>query len=165
MHVEAQITIQRSPVEVRDYIAHAERLPEYVKEFAWVKQISDGEPALGTQYGYKMARGPAEGTFEWSEFERGCLAWKGPPASAGPMGSMAPAGWWELTEQDGATRVKLVMATIPGGLMKMLAPIMAAMMRKGNAAALARLKDRIESSAPAAGAAAGAPPARAATQP
>lgn len=164
MHVEAEITIQRSPLEVRDYIAHAERLPEYVKELAWVKQISAGEPALGTQYSYKMARGPAEGTFEWSEFERARLAWTGPPASAGPMGSMAPAGWWELTEQDGATRVKLVMASIPGGLMKMLAPMMAAMMRKGNAAALQRLKERLESSAPAASAGAVAPPAPEATQ-
>jgi uncharacterized membrane protein len=150
VEVQAEITIQRSPLEVHDYIAHAERLPEYVKEFAWVKQTSAGDPALGTQYSYKMARGPAEGTFEWSEFERARLAWKGPPASAGAMGSMAPAGWWELTELDGATHVKLVMASIPGGLMKLLAPMMAASMRKGSAAALERLKQQIESSEPAA---------------
>jgi hypothetical protein len=42
--------------------------------------------------------------------------------------------------------VKLVMAPTPGGLFKLLAPFMAAGMRKGNAAALERLKSRLEAS-------------------
>ncbi len=142
--MESEITIHRPPLEVHEYIAHAERLPDYVSEFAWVKQEGGEEPEQGTVYSYKMARGQVEGTFEWSEFERARLAWKGPPASAGAIGSMAPAGWWELTEQDGATRVKLVMTPTPGGLMKLLAPMMAGSMRKGNDRALARLKAKLE---------------------
>jgi hypothetical protein len=37
------------------------------------------------------------------------------------------------------------MAPTPGGLFKLLAPFMAAGMRKGNERALARLKQRLES--------------------
>jgi hypothetical protein len=126
------------------YIARAEQLPDYVSEFAWVKQVSAGEPERGTQYSYKMSRGQAEGTFEWSEFEPNSrLAWHGPPAKSGP-GSMEPAGWWELSDAGAGTRVKLVMAPRPGGLFKLAAPLMSRGMRKGNEQALSRLKHKLE---------------------
>ena len=149
MHIESEITVQRSQSEVFDHLARAERLPEYVVEFAWVRQASDGEPSRGTTYEYKMARGPAEGTFEWTEFEPSSrLAWHGPPAKAGG-GSMEPAGWWELSEAGGATRLKLVMAPKPGGLFRLMAPLMSRSMRKGNARALELLKQQLESAQPA----------------
>ena len=144
MQVESQTTIARPGAEVFGYIARAEFLPEYVTDFEWVRQESEGEPGLGTRYRYKMARGQAEGTFEWTEFEPPArLAWHGPPAKAGP-GSLAPAGWWELAEEGGATRVRLVMAPEPGGLFVLMAPFMSGGMRKGNARALARLKEKVE---------------------
>ena len=144
MHVESEILISRPPAEVFDYLARAERLPEYVADFASVKQASDGEPGLGTQYSYEMVRGQTEGTFEWTEFEpHARLAWHGPPAKAGP-GSMAPAGWWELSEAGTGTNVKLVMTPVPGGLFKLMAPFMSNGMRKGNAKALDMLKQRLE---------------------
>ena len=147
MHLEAEITVARPRAEVFDYLARAEHLPEYVTDFAWVKQVSDGEPANGTTYSYKMARGKTEGTFDWTEFEPSSrLAWHGPPAKAGP-GSMAPGGRWELSEADAGTRVKLVMAPEPGGLFKVIAPVMSIAMRGGNAKALARLKERLEGGA------------------
>jgi len=122
MHVESEITVERPPREVFDYIAHAERLPEYMTDFAWVRAESDGEPAQGASYSYKMARGSAEGTFEWTEFDpTSKLAWHGPPAKAGP-GSMEPSGWWELSDEVGGTHVKLVMTPKPGGLFKLLSP-------------------------------------------
>ena len=143
MHLEAEITVERSPAEVFDYIAHGEKLPEYVTDFSWVKQDSDGEPALGTTYSYKMARG-AEGTFNWTEFEPGTrLAWAGPPTKAA-LGSMETSGWWELSAAGSGTHVKLVMTPEPGGLFRLMAPLMAMSMRKGNAAALARLKGKLE---------------------
>ena len=146
MQIESEISIARPPAEVFEYIAHAEYLPEYVTDFASVSQVSDGQPAVGTRYSYKMARG-ATGTFEWTRFEPSSqLAWHGPAVKAGP-GSMEPAGWWDLTDEAGGTRVKLVMAPTPGGLFKLLAPFMAAGMRKGNAQALERLKQRLESAA------------------
>lgn len=144
MHVEAEIAIARPRSEVFQYLAHAERLPEYVTDFASVNQKSPGEPHLGTEFAYKMQRGQTEGTFEWTEFEpHSRLAWHGPPAKAGP-GSMEPAGWWELSEASDGTQVKLVMAPKPGGLFKLMAPLMAMGMRRGNAKALLRLKQRLE---------------------
>ena len=147
MHIEAQTTISRPRSEVFAHLAHAERLPEYVTEFAWVKQVSPGEPARGTEYSYKMARGQAENTFEWTEFEEPSkLAWHGPPAKAGP-GSMEPAGSWALSDEGQGTRVTLVMAPKPGGLFKLMAPLMSGTMRKGNARALERLKRQLEGGA------------------
>jgi uncharacterized protein YndB with AHSA1/START domain len=144
MHVEADITVQRPRAEVFEYLAHAEHLPEYVTDFAWVRQDSGGEPAQGTRYSYKMARGQASGTFDWTEFQPPSrLAWKGPPAKAGP-GTMEPSGWWDLDEDGTGTRVRFVMTPEPGGLFKLLAPLMTRAMRGGNAKALERLKARLE---------------------
>jgi uncharacterized protein YndB with AHSA1/START domain len=143
MHVEAEIMVERPRTEVFKYIARGEKLPEYVSDFSWVKQDSDGEPALGTTYSYKMERG-AEGTLDWTEFEPGQkLAWHGPPARSGP-GSMEPSGWWELSDAGTGTRIKLVMTPEPHGLFRLMAPLMAMSMRKGNAAALERLKQKLE---------------------
>ena len=58
---------------------------------------------------------------------------------------MEPAGRWEIAPSGDGTRVKLVMAPTPGGLFKLLAPFMAAGMRKGNERALERLKQQLES--------------------
>src|SRR6476469_6971737 len=147
MHVEAQTSVERPRAEVFDYLARAEHLPDYVTDFASVKQESDGEPGLDTEYSYKMARGQASGTFRWTEFQPPSrLAWHGPPAKAGP-GTMEPSGWWELTEDGAGTSITLVMTPEPGGLFKLLAPLMSRSMRKGNANALARLKAKLEAGA------------------
>jgi uncharacterized protein YndB with AHSA1/START domain len=147
MHVEAETTVNRPRSEVFEYIARAERLPEYVTEFAWVRQASQGQPGRGTEYSYQMSRGQAEGTFAWTEFEPDSrLAWHGPPTKAGP-GTMEPAGWWELSDAGGGTHVKLVMTPTPGGFFKLMAPFMSMGMRKGNAKALERLKQRLEGGA------------------
>ena len=144
MQVAAETTIARPQSEVFEYLAHAEHLPEYVGEFESVSQASDGEPGRGTEYRYRMKRGGAEGSFEWTEFEpESKLAWHGPPVKSGP-GSMEPAGWWELSAVGSATRVKLVMAPTPGGLFKVMAPLMSIGMRRGNARAMQKLKDRLE---------------------
>jgi uncharacterized protein YndB with AHSA1/START domain len=144
IHVESEIEVARPRAEVFDYIAHGERLPEYVSDFASVEPAAAGEPGPGTQYRYRMNRGGVEGTFEWTEFSPvDRLAWHGPPAKSGP-GSMEPSGWWELTDSRGGTRVKLAMTPKPGGLFKLMAPLMAMGMRKGNRQALERLKARLE---------------------
>jgi hypothetical protein len=64
---------------------------------------------------------------------------------------MEPAGWWELSDEGGGTHVKLVMEPKPGGLFKLMAPLMALSARKGNARALGLLKSRLEGGADPAG--------------
>jgi hypothetical protein len=85
----------------------------------------------------------AEGTFDWTEFEPQSRLPGTAHRKAGP-GTMEPSGWWELTDADGGTRVKLVMTPEPGGLFKIIAPLMAMGTRKGNEKALERLKQRLE---------------------
>jgi uncharacterized membrane protein len=145
VRVEAEIAVGRPRPEVFDYLKDAARLPEYMTEFASVEQVSEGQPRVGTEYRYRMARGQAEGSFEWTKLVPSAhLAWAGPAVKAGP-GTMQPAGWWDLSDGPaGSTVVKLVMAPSPGGLFKMLAPFMAAGMRKSNEQALQSLKERLE---------------------
>src|SRR3954470_15423712 len=91
IHTEAETTINRPRSEVFDYLAHGERLPEYIDDFETVTHEESGEPARGHVYSYKMKRG-AEGTFEWKEFQPyDRLAWSGPAAKAG-AGLDAAAG-------------------------------------------------------------------------
>lgn len=145
IHTEAEITIDRPRGEVFDYLAHAERLPEFVDDFESVTHEEPGEPARGHVYSYRMKRGGVEGTFEWTEFQpNDRLAWSGPAAKSGP-GSMKPSGWWELRDEGAGTHVRFVMTPEPGGLFKLMAPLMKRGMTKGNAAAMQKLKARLES--------------------
>jgi hypothetical protein len=57
---------------------------------------------------------------------------------------MEPSGWWELSDTGNGTNVKLVMTPKPGGLFKLMAPLMSRGLRKGNVRALERLKQRLE---------------------
>jgi uncharacterized protein YndB with AHSA1/START domain len=149
VEIDSEITIGRTAADVFAYIARAEALPEYVTDFETVVQESEGDPGVGTRYSYKMRRG-AQGSFEWTEFEpTSRLSWRGPAVKVGP-GSMAPAGRWEIAPVGDGARVKLVMAPTPGGLFKLLAPFMAAGMRKGNEQALELLKQRLEAGSPGA---------------
>src|SRR5436190_10503346 len=132
MHIEAETTVARPRPEVFDYISRGECLPEYVTDFAWVRQSSEGGPAQGTVYSYKMSRG-AEGTFEWTAFEPySKLAWHGPPARAGP-GPMGPAGGGGLADGEGGRRAKPVWGPKPGGLFGLLPPSWPRGMGQGNA--------------------------------
>ena len=144
IHTEAEITIARPRSDVFDFLARGERLPEYIDEFETVTHEEAGEPARGHVYSYKMKRG-AEGTFEWKEFQpNDKLAWSGPAAKQG-LGSMRPSGHWQLSDDGAGTRVKLVMEPEPGGLFKLLAPLMKGQMTKGNVRALETLKRKLES--------------------
>jgi uncharacterized protein YndB with AHSA1/START domain len=142
IHTEAEITINRPRAEVFHYLAHGERLPEFIDDFERVTHEEPGEPAQGHVYSYRMKRG-AEGTFEWTDFRPERLAWAGPAAKLGP-GSMRPSGWWELKEVDGGTHVRLVMTPEPGGLFRLMAPLMKMGMTKGNRRALEKLKANLE---------------------
>jgi uncharacterized protein YndB with AHSA1/START domain len=144
IHTEAETTINRPRSEVFEFLAHAEHLPEYVDDFATVSHEEPGEPARGHVYSYRMKRGGVEGTFEWKEFEpHDRLAWSGPSVKSGP-GSMRPTGHWELRDEGAGTHVKLVMEPEPGGLFKLMAPLMKPGMAKGNVRALEKLKTKLE---------------------
>ena len=144
IHTEAEIKIDRARNEVFDFLARGERLPDYIDDFELVTHEESGTPARGHVYSYKMKRG-AEGTFEWKEFQpHDKLAWSGPRVKQGP-GSMQPVGYWELHDDGSGTRVKLVMEPVPGGLFKLMAPLMKMQMTKANQRGLENLKRILES--------------------
>lgn len=144
IHTEAEITINRPRNEVFEFLTQGERLPEYIDDFETVTHEEPGEPGRGHVYSYKMKRG-AEGTFEWKEFQpHDKLAWSGPRVKQGP-GSMRPVGHWQLSDEGSGTHVKLVMEPEPGGLFKLMAPLMKMQMTKGNDGALHNLKRILES--------------------
>jgi uncharacterized protein YndB with AHSA1/START domain len=144
IHTEAEITIDKPRSEVFEFLTQGERLPEYIDDFESVTHEEPGEPARGHVYSYRMKRG-AEGTFEWKEFQPyDKLAWSGPRVKQGP-GSMRPVGHWQLSDEGSGTHVKLVMEPEPGGLFKLMAPLMKMQMSKGNDRALQNLKRILES--------------------
>jgi Polyketide cyclase / dehydrase and lipid transport len=146
IRTEGHIAIDRLASDVFDYLAHAEHLPDYIDDFERVTHEQDGPPGQGHVYSYKMKRG-AEGTFEWTEFRpHDKLAWRGPAVKQGPF-SMQPSGWWELAEHDGHTHVTLMMTPEPGGLLKLMAPLMRRGMARGNERALEKLKGILEGGA------------------
>jgi uncharacterized protein YndB with AHSA1/START domain len=143
MHIESHIDIARPPKEVFDYLADAESLPEYAADFDSVERTRGSGPGPDAVYTYKMRRG-VEGTFRHTVFRpHSKLVWQGPAARSGP-GTMAPAGSWELREIDGGTRVTLTMSPVPGGLLRIMAPMLAASIRKTLPTALLLLKRRLE---------------------
>src|SRR2546421_4239479 len=76
--VGQSVEIHRPAADVFDSLAHGENMPRWMSVFETVEQDSEGAPAKGTTYRYKMAaRGKAESTFEWTQFEPGRkLAWE-----------------------------------------------------------------------------------------
>ena len=90
--------IDRPAVEVFNFLADGENIPDWMDQFDSVVQTSAGPIGKGTAYKYKMRRGP-ESTFEWNEYEPNRrLAWTGPPIE-GTVGSLATDGDYTLEER------------------------------------------------------------------
>jgi uncharacterized protein YndB with AHSA1/START domain len=140
--VSVEVTVDRSPAEVFGYLADGERLPEWMEEFDYVR---GGPPGPGASYRYRMRRG-AESTFEYSEYEPPRrVAWTGPAVRAGP-GSLAPNGSFTVEPADGASRVRVELDPRPGGLFRLLLPLLRRSMRASAVQDLARLKAQLERS-------------------
>ena len=108
-----------------------------------MEQVSEGPPGLGTEYRYKFKRSP-ESTFEWSEFEPGRrVAWSGPPLKTGP-GSLQPRGSIDVEPAAEGSLVRVTLDPLPGGVMKLLLPVMRRAMRNGAVENLSRLKAMVE---------------------
>jgi uncharacterized membrane protein len=143
MAVSVEATVERPPEEVFPLVADGERLPEWMEDFERVEQVSEGPPALGTEYRYKFKRSP-ESSFEWSEFEPGRrVAWSGPPLKTGP-GSLQPRGGIDVEPAPEGSLVRVTLDPLPGGVMKVVLPLMRRAMRNGSVQNLSRLKALVE---------------------
>jgi uncharacterized protein YndB with AHSA1/START domain len=143
--VTVETDIRRPAVEVFNYLADGEHMPDWMDEFDIVIQTSSGPASKGTTYKYRMRRG-SESTFEWSEFEPGRkLAWRGPPIK-GTLGSLAPNGSYTLTERDGSTHVAARFRPELGGAMKLARPLVARSLRRVFRGDFERLRKILEES-------------------
>ena len=143
MGVSVEVTVERPPEAVFGVVADGERLPEWMQDFERVEQISEGPPGLGTEYRYKMSRGP-ESTFAWSEFEAGRrVRWRGPPLKTGP-GSLEPRGGIDVEPADDGSLVRVTLDPVPRGAIRLAMPIMRRSMRNGAVESLSRLKALLE---------------------
>jgi uncharacterized protein YndB with AHSA1/START domain len=143
MAVSVEATVERPPEEVFPVVADGERLPEWMEDFERVEQVSEGPPGLGTEYRYKFKRSP-ESTFQWSEFEPGRrVAWDGPALKTGP-GSLQPRGGIDVEPAAEGSRVRVTLDPLPGGVMKVLLPLLRRSMRNGAVQNLSRLKALVE---------------------
>ena len=143
MAVSVEVTVERPPGQVFEVVARGERLPEWMGNFERVEQASEGPPALGTEYRFKMRRTP-ESTFEWSEFEPGRrVAFSGPPLRTGP-GSLEPRGAIDVELADGGSLVRVTLDSVLRGAIRLLMPIMRRSMRNGAFQNVSRLKTLLE---------------------
>ena len=140
MSVSVEVTIERSPAEVFDHVADGERLPDWMEQFEYVR---GGPPGPGASYRYRMSRG-AESSFEYSEYDPPRrVAWTGPAVRAGP-GSLAPNGSFTVEPADGGSRVLLELDPRPGGVFRLLLPLLRRSMRASAVQDLSRLKAQLE---------------------
>ena len=54
MRFESTVEVFRLLLDVFDYLARAEFLPEYAADFVWVNETSGQGPRLGAEYAYRM---------------------------------------------------------------------------------------------------------------
>lgn len=144
MDVRADVEVARPAREVFDYLADAENMPRWMREFAAVEKLGDGPIGPGTEFRYLDKRG-TDSTFEWSVYRPATeLAWHGAAVKAMPGGSVEPDGYYQIHEHDGHTHVEMHMQPQLHGTAKLMAPIMSRSMRKASAEYMRLLKDELE---------------------
>jgi uncharacterized protein YndB with AHSA1/START domain len=140
-HAENTVTVNRPPQAVFDYLADGIHNREWRAGVLEIERTSDGA-GQGATYRQVLA-GPGgrriSGDYQITVFD--------PPrrlefqVTAGPA---RPAGVFELSaEADQVTRVRFTMDLTPGGLMKLMTPMITRQMRS-EVAQLANLKAILE---------------------
>ncbi len=141
MRYEEEFVVARPAAEVFDYLADAERIPEWTGEFGRVEKVTADPPAKGSKFKLLRDRPPkAEWILEWVEFEPGRrLEWEArssAPVVRGGSYSISPDG-------NGKTRVGVVVAPTLGGPARFFAPLLARRLRHHAKRDVARLRARL----------------------
>jgi uncharacterized membrane protein len=144
MDVVAEVEVNRPAQEVFDYLADAENMPRWMKEFTAVEKVGDGPIGHGTEFHYEAKRGSGA-TFSWSDFQPpGLLAWKAQPVKALPGGAIETNGRYDIHEHDGHTHVVMHMQPQLHGTAKLLGPLMSRSIRKSSDEYVQLLKRDLE---------------------
>lgn len=143
-HTEHTVTVARPPQDVFDYLAEGTHNREWRAGVLEIRRTSTAE-GRGATYRQVLA-GPGgrriDGDYEVTVFD--------PPRRLGfqvTAGPARPAGVFELSENaDQSTRVRFSLDLDPGGLMKLMTPVITRQMRR-EVAQLDNLKAILERTA------------------
>jgi uncharacterized protein YndB with AHSA1/START domain len=142
MKVERNISIARPPSEVFSYIADVRNDPSWHTDVLEVSSSTD-VVGMGTVFNVRVkpSMGVSEGTMTVSRFEPGKLI-----EFQGRMGKMDPTVTNICEPEAQGTRVTRRVELEPGGVMRVMSPMIKRMIGKSNDGFLANLKRLLESS-------------------
>lgn len=146
-NVEHEVIIRRAVDDVFAYLVDMSHVPEWMSE-DFVSVVPEGSSASAKETRYRyVARGGAQGTWEWLEFEPpGKLTWWGPPAKVGP-GSVERRGAYLLSPVGEGTHLVIRLEPKFGGLLRILGPLSVGRIRRKLPTQMNRLKDLLEAPA------------------
>jgi uncharacterized protein YndB with AHSA1/START domain len=134
------ITINRSPVELFEFLAHFENLPLWNYAISETRRISDGAVGVGSRYRQtRTLPTRSEEVFEVTEFE--------PDRRLSIQGALGPyhseVTYLLAPAQDGTTLTN-TMNLRPSGPLRLIAPLAASRVKSAVAANLGALKQILE---------------------
>jgi uncharacterized protein YndB with AHSA1/START domain len=141
LRYEEEFLVDRSPDEVFEYLADAEHIPQWAREFARAEKVGDGPPAKGMRFRLFRDRPPkAEWALEWTAFQPGrLLEWRASssaPVVRGGSYTISPDG-------DGRTHVAVVVEPVLAGPARLFAFVLAPRLRHHARRDIARLRERL----------------------
>ena len=140
--VRAEITINRAPGDVFEYVANIENFPAWqdVEEAAYT---SEGPPGVGSTWRVRVKVLPM-----WKARFSGRITGYDPPHKAsfesGEGAPFAAGGSYSLEPIEGGTNLTFDGTVRMRGLLKLIEPLVGTSFRKQSAAELRKLKEVLE---------------------
>jgi hypothetical protein len=140
-HIEGEIIINRLVEEVFDVVADERNEPRYNPRLLWVEKLSSGPVGRGTQYraATKTIGRPVEMTIEFIDYER--------PRRLGSlthMPTMEIQGALTFDPVPEGTRMRWSWELQPGGVLRLLTPLISRIGRRQEQAIWADFKQYLE---------------------
>jgi hypothetical protein len=165
-HAEVEIDIDRPAPEVFDFLADAHNMPRWSAEFQEMTKLTDGPPAKGTQWRFRLRQEPkmtdrwknaimrretpdpppVEGMVEWVEFEHPrVVAWQGPRIHRGPGAiHITPRGRFLIEDRGNGSHVRYILQPTLDGMPKPAVPVFNRLLKRGRGRDLETLKALLE---------------------
>jgi uncharacterized protein YndB with AHSA1/START domain len=124
VRVERDFTVQRAPEEVFDYLGDVTNEAKWNHWAMWVRKVSDGPIGRGSVF-----RGSYQG---FGELDQDLSEYEHPHRltyHSTPKGMRSAEMTFDLSPDGSGTRIRIVGSAEPGGLMKLVEPLMGLRMR------------------------------------
>jgi uncharacterized protein YndB with AHSA1/START domain len=140
-HIEGEIIINRPVEEVFDVVADERNEPRYNPRLLWAEKLSSGPVGRGTQYraATKTIGRPVEMTIEFIDYERPRRL-----ASLTHMPTMEIQGVLTFEPVPEGTRMQWSWELQPGGVLRLLTPLISRIGQRQEQAIWAGLKQYLE---------------------